>query len=129
MAEAIRIARLDSLKRAEAAKAGARTETIVTRGEGVLPGGAGQVAQGKTPYEENCRKCHGVLGVPPKTMKAKFPKIVTFDAAFFSKRSDDSVVTVLTKGKNEDMKSFKDKLSHGQMVAVAAYIRSLGNKD
>ena len=83
---------------------------------------------GKTPYEENCRKCHGVRGIPPKAMKAKFPKIAMFDAAFFAKRSDDSVVTVLTKGKNEDMKSFKDKLSHSQMVAVAAYIRSFGQK-
>jgi Cytochrome c. len=83
---------------------------------------------GKAPYEENCRKCHGVRGIPPKAMKAKFPKIVTFDAAFFAKRSTDSVVTVLTKGEDEDMKSFKDKLSHAQMVAVAAYIRSFGQK-
>ena len=87
-----------------------------------------QEPAGKAPYEENCRKCHGVRGTPPKTMKAKFPKIVTFDAEFFEKRSDDSVVTVLTKGKNEDMKSFKDKLSHDQMVAVAAYIRSFATK-
>ena len=50
------------------------------------------------------------------------------NAEFFEKRSDDSVVTVLTKGKNEDMKSFKDKLSHDQMVAVAAYIRSFATK-
>ena len=87
-----------------------------------------QEPAGKVPYEENCRKCHGVRGTPPKTMKAKFAKIVTFDSAFFEKRSDDSVVTVLTKGKNEDMKSFKDKLSHDQMVAVAAYIRSFATK-
>ena len=87
-----------------------------------------QEPPGKAPYEENCRKCHGVRGTPPKTMKAKFPKIVTFDAEFFEKRSDDSVVTVLTKGKNEDMKSFKDKLTHDQMVAVAAYIRSFATK-
>lgn len=123
-AEATRIARLDSLKRAEAARAAARSEAVVPRVEAVAPAGAGQVAQGKAPYEENCRKCHGVRGVPPKTMQAKFPKIATFDAAFFAKRSDDSVVTILTKGKNQDMKSFKDKLSHAQMVAVAAYIRS-----
>lgn len=94
----------------------------------VEPSPLSQDSPGKVPYEENCRKCHGVRGVPPKTMQAKFPKIVTFDAAFFAKRSDDSVVTVLTKGKNEDMKSFRDKLSHAQMVAVAAYIRSLGTK-
>ena len=125
-AEAIRTARLDSVKQAEAARARAKPEPVVTPAEVVSAAGAGQSAQGKTPYEDNCRKCHGVRGVPPKTMQAKFPKIVTFDAAFFAKHSDDSVVTVLTKGKNEDMKSFKDKLTHAQMVAVAAYIRTLG---
>jgi mono/diheme cytochrome c family protein len=83
-------------------------------------------SQGKELYEANCRKCHGVRGVPPKSMQTKFPKIATFDAAFFAKRSEDSIVTVLTKGKNEDMKSFRDKLSHEQMKAVAAYIRSFG---
>ena len=84
----------------------------------------GQDPAGKILYEENCRKCHGVRGIPPKTMLAKFPKIVTFNQEFFDRRSDDSVVTVLTKGKDENMKSFKAKLSHEQMVAVAAYIRT-----
>jgi mono/diheme cytochrome c family protein len=84
---------------------------------------------GMAPYQENCKKCHGVRGVAPKTMKTKYPKIATFDSAFFAKRTDDSVVTVLTKGKNDDMKSFKDKLSHEQMVAVAAYIRSFATKN
>jgi mono/diheme cytochrome c family protein len=85
---------------------------------------AGQESEGKEPYEEFCRKCHGVRGIPPKTMKAKYSKIPTFDAAFFVKHSQDSIVTVLTKGKNEDMKSFKEKLSPEQMKAVAAYIRT-----
>ncbi|MGZ3502060.1 MAG: c-type cytochrome [Gemmatimonadaceae bacterium] len=83
---------------------------------------------GKAPYEENCRKCHGVRGVPPKTMKAKYSKIPTFDEEFFDKRSPDSVVAILVKGKGEDMKSFKDKLSYAQMVAVSAYIRTFGVK-
>ena len=83
-----------------------------------------QDPEGKAPYEENCRKCHGVRGVAPKTMKTKFPKIATFDAEFFAKHSKDSIVTVLTKGKNQDMKSFKDKLSHDQMEQVADYIKT-----
>jgi mono/diheme cytochrome c family protein len=83
---------------------------------------------GKAPYEETCRKCHGVRGIPPKTMKVKYPKIATFDAEFFAKRSDDSLVTVMSKGRGDDMKSFKDKLSHDQMVAIAAYIRSFAPK-
>lgn len=123
-AEAMRTARLDSVKRAESAKAAAKTEPSVARTEEALPAGTDLAAQGKVPYQENCRKCHGVIGVPPKTMKAKYPKIATFDAEFLTKHSADSIVTVLTNGKNEDMRSFKDKLSHSEMVAVAAYIRS-----
>lgn len=84
---------------------------------------------GKAPYEDNCRKCHGVRGVAPKTMKAKYEKIATFDAAFFEKHSKDSIVTVLTKGKNENMKSFKSKLTHEQMEAVADYIRLFGSTE
>ena len=44
-------------------------------------------------------------------MKAKYPKIATFNEEFIAERTDDSVVKILTKGKGEDMKSFKDKLT------------------
>jgi mono/diheme cytochrome c family protein len=89
-----------------------------------------QAPDGKALYEENCRKCHGVRGTPPKTMKEKFPKIATFDDVFITKRSDDSVVKVLMKGvgKADDMKSFKDKLTPDEMMAVAKYVRELGLK-
>jgi mono/diheme cytochrome c family protein len=127
-ADAMRNALLDSLKQAAAAKAAVKTEPTVARAEAVSPAAADQAAQGKTPYEDNCRKCHGVRGIPPKTMKDKFPKIATFDAAFFANHTADSIVTVLTKGKNADMVSFKDKLSHSEMVAVAAYIRAFVQK-
>jgi mono/diheme cytochrome c family protein len=89
---------------------------------------AAQAPDGKALYDENCKKCHGVVGRPPKTMLAKFPKIYTFDAAFVAARSDDSVVKVLTKGKNEDMVSFKDKLKPDEMMAIAKYVRELGSK-
>jgi mono/diheme cytochrome c family protein len=82
-------------------------------------------ADTKELYSANCKKCHGVLGTPPKAMKEKFPKIATFDGAFLAKHSEDSIVTILTRGKNEDMKSFKDKLSPDQMHAVAQYVREL----
>ena len=127
-ANAMRTARLDSVKQAEAAKAAVKPAPTIARPEAVAPAGADQAAQGKIPYEENCRKCHGVRGVPPKAMKEKFAKIATFDAEFFTKHSSDSIVTVLTKGKGEDMKSFVGKLSHGEMVAVAAYIRAFVQK-
>jgi mono/diheme cytochrome c family protein len=84
-----------------------------------------QEADGKALYEENCRKCHGVRGTPPKAIKEKFPKVQTLDDAFLAKVSDDSLVKVMTKGvgKAEDMKSFKDKLTPAEMAAVAKYVR------
>ena len=85
--------------------------------------------EGKVAYDANCKRCHGVRGTPPKTMKEKYPKIVAFDAEFLAKHSEDSVVKVLTKGKNEDMKSFQSKLTAAQMAAVAAYVRDLASKN
>jgi len=122
-AEAQQAASADSVKRAEAARAIVKTEPPAAPPATASTVAVAQAADGKVPYEENCRKCHGVRGVPPKTMKEKFPKIATFDAAFFAKHSADSIVTVLANGKNDDMKSFKDKLTHSEMVAVTAYIR------
>ena len=96
---------------------------------GALHSAAAQAAQdGKTAYDANCRKCHGVIGTPPKTMKAKYPKIATFDEEFIGKRTDDSVVKILMHGKGDDMKSFKDKMTPDEMKAVAKYVRELGMK-
>ena len=89
---------------------------------------AAQAPDGKALYHENCKKCHGVLGTPPKTMKEQFPKIATFDAAFIAKHSQDSIVTIMTKGKGEDMKPFKGKLTPAEMAAVAGYVRELATK-
>lgn len=102
---------------------------VLSRAAAQAPAQAGSSApDAKTLYQENCKKCHGVLGTPPKTMKAKFPKIATFDAEFIGKHSVDSIVTILTKGKNEDMKSFKDKMSAAEMKAVAEYVTELASK-
>jgi mono/diheme cytochrome c family protein len=90
---------------------------------------AAQAPDGKTLFEANCKKSHGVLGTPPKTMQKKFEKIMVMNAEFIAKRSDDSVVKILTKGgSTEDMKSFKDKLTPDEMKAVAKYVRELATK-
>jgi mono/diheme cytochrome c family protein len=90
-----------------------------------------QGPDGKALYEENCRKCHGVRGVPPKAIKEKFPKVQTFTEEFLAKVSDDSLVKVMVTGvgKAEDMKSFKDKLNPQEMAAVAKYVREIGAKN
>jgi mono/diheme cytochrome c family protein len=87
-----------------------------------------QAPDGKTLYEATCKKCHGVLGLPPKAMKEQYPKIATFNAAFIAKHTEDSIVTILIKGKGEDMKSFKGKLSPAEMVAIAKYVHDLATR-
>ena len=89
---------------------------------------AAQGVDGKTLYEANCKKCHGALGRPPKAMKEQFAKIATFDAAFIAKHSQDSIVVVLTKGKGEDMKPFKGKMTPAEMAAVATYVHDLATR-
>lgn len=101
---------------------------LLLLGSSALSTATAQAPDGKALYNENCRKCHGVIGTPPKTMKTKYPKIATFDEEFMTKRSEDSVVKVLVNGKSEDMKSFKDKLSPDEMKAVAKYVHELADK-
>jgi mono/diheme cytochrome c family protein len=95
---------------------------------GTVSRASAQAVDGKVVYDENCKKCHGVIGTPPVAMKKKFAKIVTFDAKFLVGRSDDSIVKVLMKGKGEDMVSFKDKITPAEMTAVAKYVRELAAK-
>jgi len=85
---------------------------------------AAQGADGKAVYEANCRKCHGPAGSPSEAIKKMSPKIGTFDAAFFAKRTDEDLVKQITEGKDK-MKPFKDKLSADEITAVAKYIRTL----
>src|SRR5664279_6169717 len=80
---------------------------------------------GKDLYDANCKKCHGVIGTPAKAIKAKFPKLMPFDADFNAKNNVDAIVTILNKGKGEDMKPFKGTLSPAEMKSVAEYVKEL----
>ena len=88
-----------------------------------------QAPDGKSIYHDNCQQCHGVIGQPTKSAQAKYEKIPSFkDSTFFATRSQDSIITILKKGKGKDMKSFSEKLTPEEMTAVAQYIRTLGKK-
>ncbi|MBI2407577.1 MAG: cytochrome c [Gemmatimonadetes bacterium] len=90
--------------------------------------GLRQDAPGQTLYLRHCKICHGATGKPANLMRKKFEKIPDLsDPAFFATRSEDSVVTVLTKGVGPDMKPFAERLSVEEMRAVATYIRSLSH--
>ena len=101
---------------------------LVFASSAVVSTAGAQAVDAKAVYDAQCKKCHGVAGTPPKAMAAKFPKIAPFDAAFFAKRTDDYIVKVLTKGKDADMVSFKDKMTPAEMAAVAKYARTFAAK-
>jgi mono/diheme cytochrome c family protein len=84
---------------------------------------AAQAPDGKSIYTEECRTCHGVAGKPTQRAVSQYKGMPTFDAAFFAKRSQDSIVTVLNHGAGKDMKSFKNKLSSEEIAAVAKYVK------
>jgi mono/diheme cytochrome c family protein len=101
---------------------------LVFAASAVMSNAGAQTVDGKAVYDANCKKCHGSVGIPSKAMATKFPKIAAFDAAFFAKRSDDSVVKVIAKGKAKDMPSFKDKMTPAEMTAVAKHTRTFAAK-
>jgi mono/diheme cytochrome c family protein len=101
---------------------------VIMLAAGLAQRSVAQAPDGKTLYEATCKKCHGSLGTPPKAMKEQYPKIATFDAAFIGKHTEDSIVTIMTKGKGEDMKPFKGKLTPAEMAAVAKYVHDLATR-
>ncbi len=87
---------------------------------------AAQAPDGQALYREHCKECHGAAGRPTKTALSKYKDIKAIDAAFLAGRSDDSVVAVLKHGVKDgkEMKSFKEKLTPEEMVAVAKYVKT-----
>lgn len=90
---------------------------------------AAQDVDGKEIFRRECKICHGITGVPPRAEKAKYKKLRTLgDSGFVSSLSVDSIVTIVTKGIDKDMKSFAEKLSPTEIKAVAGYIKELAEK-
>ena len=88
-----------------------------------------QEPDGRLLYLKNCRTCHGATGLPSDENKEKYPKIKALnDAVFLSALSDDSILTVLKKGKGKDMKAWGEKLNPAEMVSVVKYVRTLPTK-
>lgn len=79
---------------------------------------------GKAVYEANCKKCHGATGKPSDAIKKMNPKIETFDAAFFAKKTDAEMSKAVGEGKGK-MKPFNDKLKPEEIAAAVKYIRTL----
>lgn len=88
-----------------------------------------QQADGAAVYKAECKSCHGLNGVPPARAKEQYRKIKSLGQdGFVAKLSVDSIVTVLKKGIDKDMKSFTGKLTDAEMRAAATYIKELADK-
>lgn len=88
-----------------------------------------QESPGLAVYRQECKSCHGINGTPPARALAQYKKIKSLgDGGFVSKMSVDSIVTILKKGIDKDMKSFTGKLSDAEMHAAAVYIKELAEK-
>ena len=89
---------------------------------------AAQTPDGQALYRQHCRSCHGLKGVPPRALLSVYSGLVSFtDSLFAATASEQEIVSVLENGSGKDMKSFRDKLTKEEMVAVAAYVRTLAD--
>jgi mono/diheme cytochrome c family protein len=100
----------------------------ITLGFALVLAGSSATAQapdGAALYQQHCRSCHGAKGVPSSGMVTMFPGLKALaDSAFLAARSEDSLVGVMQNGAGK-MRSFKDKLTPEQMVAIARFIKTL----
>ena len=88
-----------------------------------------QQGDGAGIYKTECKSCHGLNGVPPTRAKEQYKKIKALgEDGFVTKLSVDSIVTILKKGIDKDMKTFTGKLSDAEMRAVSVYIKELAEK-
>lgn len=90
--------------------------------------GSAQAPDGAALYRQNCRTCHGLKGIPPRSMMTVYPNLKAIgDSAFLRTRSVDSIVAVLRHGAGRDMKSFANRLSPEEITAVARFVKSLAS--
>ncbi len=88
--------------------------------------GAAQAPDGAALYRQHCRTCHGARGTPSARMQGLYPKLVSLaDSSLPTRLSADSIVHLLVNGAGDDMKSFSEKLTRPEMVAVAEFVRTL----
>jgi mono/diheme cytochrome c family protein len=101
--------------------------TVIAAFVVVVPAAAQQAApDGKTLFQVNCAGCHGQKAIPPATM-VKMMKVPALNAAYFAKRTPDSVAVVLKNGRGA-MKSFVGKLSPDEMLAIGKFLKQLSQE-
>ncbi len=89
--------------------------------------GAAQAPDGAALYRQHCRTCHGTTGTPSARMQGLYPKLTSLaDTTLPARFSVDTIVHMMVNGLGDDMKSYSEKMTQAEMVAVAEFVRSLG---
>lgn len=82
-----------------------------------------QQADGKTVWDQSCKKCHGAKGTPAAAMQRMMPKLPVLDSALVSTLAMETVVAIVAKGKGT-MKPVAG-LTPEQITAVSKYLFEL----
>lgn len=88
------------------------------------PAGPLQKADVTRLYTANCYACHGVDGSGNQLRRA-MPTIPDFTSlAWQTAQTDVAIIHQIEAGKVPLMPAFQDKLKHGQILALAVYVRA-----
>jgi mono/diheme cytochrome c family protein len=88
-----------------------------------------QTSEGQAVFMDHCRPCHGADGVPAAAMRAQYRKLRALgDSGFVSRLSEVEILMVVSSGLDENMRSFSEVLTPGEILAVSGYIKQLAEK-
>jgi mono/diheme cytochrome c family protein len=94
-----------------------------------LAGAEAQTTEGQAVFLDYCRPCHGIDGVPAEPMRAQYRKLRALgDSGFVSRLSEVEILMVVSNGLDQNMRSFSEVLTPGEIFAVAGYIKQLAEK-
>lgn len=91
---------------------------------GIIAAGAPQEKDAKQVYLDKCSVCHGEDG-KGQTAKGKKLKVKDVASPEVKKMTDAELLTVVLKGKGQDMDGFEKDLGADTAKKVTAYMRSL----
>jgi len=89
----------------------------------------GDLRNGKLIYQSSCIACHGSKGKGSGTLARIIgaPKVGFTNGLSIRLLVDKELISTIRDGKGDYMPSWGETLDHGEIVDVAAYVRSLVN--
>ena len=85
--------------------------------------------EGRTLFENNCARCHGMEGKGglPLLAGGPAPRNLT-EHAFHAERTDDQIRMTIVNGKGAGMPPFGQAFTDAQLTSLVAHVRSLDSE-